>query len=191
MNRAKVTNAIVCLVILLFVGGTVGWRLWTNRTRHFTWDLSKSHYVSKIDLPPNQRGELLSYGVKENISLSLLLPGGRRYKCDHVANIFIKRSGTQITSLKIGERPVTMDQAIQRLADYGQLWGFELNGVPSWKRNALRGSYSGFASDVPLPGRHPEIQFHIIPAIGTPERPWYVQLTIWWDPGRKEKEQKE
>ena len=117
----------------------------------------------------------------ENLTISL--PNRPRLLSIAAPNVFFDRKGGQLISIQINEEPVTQVQALDRLRCLAKEWGWPWNEADQtrWmKRTAQNDRSSIGAGDRWNSSLVPCIGAGIYPAAGTPDRPWYVRISINW-----------
>lgn len=151
-----------------------------------TWDFSQSRASSIVAWPTDKtRGARDWWAPPKHTfkRVTIVLSGRPRLVSDYPANVLLDRRGGQITKITINERPVTREQALERLRSLAKEWGWrwEEAEYQKWARSTDAGTTMSIgAGDHPNSKKIPYTSAGIMHAAATPDRPWYVQLHVAW-----------
>jgi hypothetical protein len=98
-------------------------------------------------------------------------------------DVFFDRKAGELTLIKINEEPATLQEALARLRGLATKWNWPWNETDyaRWAQRAAAGDPTRIgAGDKWNSPLVPRVAASIIPAAGTPDRPWYVQLRVSW-----------
>jgi hypothetical protein len=159
----------------------------THRPREkAVWDFAQSRASSIVGWPTDKTWSGRDWWSPHNYhyeDLTISLPNRPRLLSIAPPNVFFDRKGGQLISIQINEEPVTQVQALDRLRRLAKEWGWPWNDADyaRWvKRSAQNDRSSIGAGDRWDSTLVPRVDAGIYPVAGTPDRPWYVRISINW-----------
>jgi hypothetical protein len=182
---------IICSCILAFFIGAFALMIalhdgMLTPKRSVVWDLTNSRSPSAIQWPMDSTSASRNWWAsrtREYKELTIVLASRPKLHLIAPANVFADRKSGEITVIEINEEPITQQQAIDRLHALAVEWNWpwEAPAYARWMKAADKGEFNRIsAGDKWNSTQTPRVSASIVPAAGTPDRPWYLHWRISW-----------
>ena len=147
----------------------------------FEWDFSVRHEASMVPWPPDNRSNIFWWG-RRKLHVMVRIDPDMQYVNDDASDVYVTRKGLHLTKVEIAEKPTTADGASRRAAELLEAWGGDVGGLEDWRGGAVGDSVSSYLQVLHTKdkARSPEVSVQIFRSAGTPDRPWYAMIQLYW-----------
>ncbi len=111
-----------------------------------TWDFTNGRAPAIVGWPTDKTHNARDWWAPryKYKQINIILPGRPNLVSDYPANVFFDRNAGQMITIQINERPVTREQALERLRSLAREWDWpwEENEYQKWVRRTDKGTTS-------------------------------------------------